>query len=134
MESEPLSMRSMPARQRSSVVFPAPDGPSSTRNVPGATSSDTDFRAATGPPGYVFVSETTQIGSATNGPSNAAPSGRGEQAVSAEHDADDGEGDEHGEHGLRHADAVVVVGQVVLDGDGRRGRAWRVEELGERQL
>ena len=34
-EIEPLSIRSMPARQRSSVVLPDPDGPSSTRNGPG---------------------------------------------------------------------------------------------------
>ena len=47
MEIDPLSIRSMPARQRSSVVLPDPDGPSSTRNVPGATSSDTDFNAGT---------------------------------------------------------------------------------------
>src|SRR3984957_7077483 len=122
MESEPLSIRSIPARLRSSVVLPDPDGPSRTRNVPGATWSDTDFSAGTGAPGYVLVSETTEIGSATNGPSNAPPAGRREQTVSPEHDADNSEGDGRGEDGLGHADAVVIVGQVVLDGDrGRRG-------------
>src|SRR5690348_8730127 len=104
MESDPLSIRSMPARQRSSVVFPDPEGPSSTRNDPGETESDTDCKAGAAAPGYALVSETTEIGSATNGPSNAPPPGRREQAVSAERDTDDSEGDEHGEHGLRHAD------------------------------
>src|SRR5277367_6434480 len=99
MESEPLSIRSMPARQRSSVVLPDPDGPSSTRKVPGATSSETDFRAGVTAPGYVLVSAETEMGSATNGPSDAPPPGGREQAVSAQHDADNGEGDEHGEHG-----------------------------------
>jgi hypothetical protein len=51
MDSEPLSIRSIPARQRSSVVFPDPDGPSSTRTVPGATSSDTDRKAGAAAPG-----------------------------------------------------------------------------------
>src|ERR1700722_557604 len=89
MDSEPLSIRSIPARQRNSVVLPDPDGPSSTTKDPGATSSDTDLSAGVTEPGYVLVSETTEIGSATNGPSNAPPPGRGEQAVGAEHDADD---------------------------------------------
>src|ERR1700691_2072219 len=129
MLSEPLSIRSMPARQRSSVVFPEPDGPSSTRNVQGATSSDTDFSAGTAAPEYVLVSETIATVSATNGPSNAPPPVRRKQTISPKHDADNGEGDARGEHGLRHADAVVVVRQVVLDGDrGRRGTG-RIQQL-----
>ncbi|GEM_PF-3637289 len=50
MAIRPAVTRSMPARQRSSVVLPDPDGPSSTRNVPGATCSDTP-RSASAPPG-----------------------------------------------------------------------------------
>src|SRR3984885_2776018 len=134
IDSEPLSIRSIPARQRSSVVLPEPDGPSSTRNVPGATSSDTDFKAGTAAPGYVLVSERTEIGSATNGPSYAPPPGRREQTIGPKHDADNGEGDGRCEHGLGHADAVVIVRQVVLDGDrGRRGTG-RVQQLRQGQF
>jgi hypothetical protein len=50
MAIRPLLTRSIPARQRSSVVLPEPDGPSSTRNEPGSTDSDTS-RSAWLPPG-----------------------------------------------------------------------------------
>jgi hypothetical protein len=46
----PPSIRSMPARQRSSVVLPDLDGPSRTRKVPGATSSETARSAGALPP------------------------------------------------------------------------------------
>jgi hypothetical protein len=41
----PEVTRSMPARQRSSVVLPEPDGPSRTRKVPAATSRLTSLSA-----------------------------------------------------------------------------------------
>jgi hypothetical protein len=41
----PALARSMPARQRSSVVLPEPDGPSRTRKVPGGTVKDTSRSA-----------------------------------------------------------------------------------------
>ncbi len=49
----PEVIRSMPARQRSSVVLPEPDGPSSTTKLPGSTTKLTSF-SATLPPGYVL--------------------------------------------------------------------------------
>src|SRR5487761_1402894 len=129
----PLSIRSMPARHRSIVVLPQPDGPSSTTNVPGSTSRDTDRSAGSELPGYVLDRPLTVMGSATGRSSDPAPAGGGEQAVGAEHDGDDGERDEHAEYGLRHADAEMVVGQVVLDGDRRGRRSRRVQQLGQRQ-
>jgi hypothetical protein len=41
----PEVIRSIPARQRSSVVLPEPEGPSRTRKVPAATSSETSLSA-----------------------------------------------------------------------------------------
>src|SRR6266550_8911063 len=41
----PPSIRSRPARHRSSVVFPQPDGPSRTMNSPSRTSRSTSLRA-----------------------------------------------------------------------------------------
>ena len=41
----PPSMRSSPARQRSSVVLPQPDGPSRTMNSPSRISRSMSFRA-----------------------------------------------------------------------------------------
>ena len=45
MEIEPLVGCSIPARQRSNVVFPEPDGPNKTVNVPGSTTRDTPLSA-----------------------------------------------------------------------------------------
>ena len=47
MTMSPESTNSRPASTRSSVVLPEPDGPSSARNSPGATVSDTPSSAAT---------------------------------------------------------------------------------------
>src|ERR1700728_1837184 len=84
MDSEPLSIRSMPARQRSSVVLPDPDGPSSTRNDPGSTDSETDFRAGTLEPGYVLVSEVMAIGEATDRSSDSGKAAGGPAARAGE--------------------------------------------------
>src|SRR5258706_7885992 len=45
MRTVPASIRSRPARHRSSVVFPQPDGPSRTMNSPSRTSRSTSLRA-----------------------------------------------------------------------------------------
>ena len=45
----PLSAVSNPARIRSAVVLPQPDGPSSATSSPGAISSDSPFSARTAP-------------------------------------------------------------------------------------
>src|SRR5256885_209436 len=45
MRTVPPSIRSRPARQRSSVVLPQPDGPSSTMNSPSRTSRSTSLSA-----------------------------------------------------------------------------------------
>src|SRR5580692_1123599 len=129
----PEVTRSIPARQRSSVVLPEPDGPSRTRNVPPATSSETS-RSAWLPPRYTLLTDSMEMCSATGGSSDPAPAGRREQPVGAEHEQHRGQRDADGQHGLGHADAEVVVAQVVFDGDGRGRRAGRVEQLGDRQL
>src|SRR4051812_41622222 len=49
MSTRPASTFSRPARQRSSVVFPQPDGPSSTTKSPSATSRSTSSTAVTLP-------------------------------------------------------------------------------------
>jgi hypothetical protein len=43
--TEPLSAVSKPARMRSAVVLPQPDGPSSATNSPGAISTERRFKA-----------------------------------------------------------------------------------------
>src|SRR5580693_8306535 len=47
--TEPESAASKPARMRSAVVLPQPDGPSSATSSPGAISSDRPARARTAP-------------------------------------------------------------------------------------
>src|ERR1700728_90330 len=47
--TEPESAASKPARIRSAVVLPQPDGPSSATSSPGAISSDRPDRARTAP-------------------------------------------------------------------------------------
>ena len=47
--TEPESAVSNPARMRSAVVLPQPDGPSRATNSPGAMSSDSPSRARTAP-------------------------------------------------------------------------------------
>src|SRR5205809_1011013 len=49
MRTVPPSIRSRPARHRSSVVFPQPDGPSRTMNSPSRTSRSTSFSAVVFP-------------------------------------------------------------------------------------
>src|SRR2546421_801684 len=49
MRTVPPSIRSRPARQRSSVVFPQPDGPRRTMNSPSRTSRSTSFSAVVFP-------------------------------------------------------------------------------------
>ena len=48
-ETEPASAVSNPARMRSAVVLPQPEGPSSATNSPGAISSDSRSSARTVP-------------------------------------------------------------------------------------
>ena len=47
IQIEPAVTSSSPAIERSSVVFPQPDGPTSTMNSPSAMSSDTSSTALT---------------------------------------------------------------------------------------
>src|SRR5271156_5289465 len=49
MRMRPSSGRSKPARSRSSVVLPHPDGPSSAKNAPPGTSNDTSATAGAAP-------------------------------------------------------------------------------------
>src|SRR5580658_6914668 len=61
----PELTRSMPARQRSSVVLPEPDGPSSTTKVPGSTCRLTSASARAAPPVYCLLTCSTVMLSAT---------------------------------------------------------------------
>src|SRR3954447_25081887 len=59
MRMRPASIRSSPARPRSSVVFPQPEGPSRTMNSPSATVRLTSFVAMTLPNVLVTRSKRT---------------------------------------------------------------------------
>ena len=59
MMISPASGVSSPARQRSKVVLPQPDGPSNTKNSPDSISSETLFNAIAVP--YFLVKLRTEI-------------------------------------------------------------------------
>ena len=50
---------SSPERMRSAVVLPEPEAPSSTRNSPGATSSESSSRTRTGPKDFAILLNVT---------------------------------------------------------------------------
>src|SRR2546430_13184024 len=55
IRTSPSVGSSSPAMHRRAVVLPQPDGPSSTRNSPSRTSSDSSCNARLAPPSNVFV-------------------------------------------------------------------------------
>src|ERR1700685_2339816 len=75
--TEPESAASKPARMRSAVVLPQPDGPSSATSSPGAISSDRPARARTAPKWRVRGGRGTGAAPSA-GPAGApaAPKGR----------------------------------------------------------
>ncbi len=102
MVIRPAVTRSIPARQRSSVVLPDPDGPSSTTNVPGSTCRLTSLRARLPPVNSLLTFSTAMLSaalpSATGRRPDPAPARGREQPVAAEHEADCGQRDSHREH------------------------------------
>ncbi len=61
MRISPAVMSSRPAIMRSAVLFPQPDGPSSTRNSSSSTSSERSSTATTSPYRFVTLSSTTPL-------------------------------------------------------------------------
>src|SRR5579875_878473 len=130
---EPISIRpderrSMPASERSSVVFPDPEGPRRTMKVPAST-VNVGPRSAWCPPGYTLDTLSTTRRSATEGRPDAAPASRREEPVGQEHERHDAQRDRDADHRLREPEPEVVPRDVEVDRDRERGRAGRVEQL-----
>src|SRR5438128_787190 len=97
----PASGVSRPATSRSSVVLPAPVGPSSTTSSPSGIARLTSFSASTSPKRLVTRSMTI-----------SAMEGSFEEAA-----AQGAAGD-----GVEHHDAIVLEGEAQLLADVRPGR------------
>ena len=129
----PEAIRSMPARHRSSVVLPDPNGPSSTEER-ARLDVERDVVERLGA-ARVHLAQPLDRDPLSHGRlprSGASP--RRQQPVAAEHDADRDQARRDRQHRLGHAHAEMVVAEVVLDRDRDRRRAGRVEQLGDRQL
>src|SRR5579875_2378823 len=124
----PSERRSIPARQRSSVVLPDPEGPSSTRKVPGSTWRCTPARAEVVPKCFEAPAMSTlaPVSGATGGeetavssnclpPPHAPPTCGGEAAERSEHEGDHREVRQKCHHGHSRPDVVVIVGKPVVD-------------------
>src|SRR4249920_3912731 len=60
MKTDPASTSSRPASIRNAVVFPEPDGPTSTMNSPSAMSRSSASTAGASVPGYTLVAWTNR--------------------------------------------------------------------------
>src|SRR5215210_8459890 len=108
MRTVPPSMRSRPARQRSSVVLPQPDGPSSTMNSPSRMSRSMSFSAV------VLPNTLRTLSKATLAISSPSRSPEVEQVLAHEEDEEE-RGDDH-EEAAREAEVerrLVECGEDV---------------------
>src|SRR4051794_21650907 len=128
IRTAPVVSGSRPATIRSVVLFPQPEGPTSTTNSPGATSRLTSSTATT-PPGNSLRTPSRTM-PASGGATEHAPD------VAVEDERDD-RGGQHGEHAGRGEQRIVrrVLADVLRDdhGDGlaarRRSQQERDQEL-----
>src|SRR5438552_4250362 len=122
MRTAPPSMRSRPARQRSSVVLPQPDGPSRTMNSPSRMSRSTSLRAT------VFPKVLRTDSKATLAISSAPRSPQVEEIAAHEEDEEERRDDEEeaaGESEVERRDVEraehLSRKRCVADREDRRG-------------
>src|SRR5271170_4068179 len=108
MYIDPPVNRSIPAWHRRSVVLPDPDGPSSTRKVPGSMWRSTPERAGLAPNDLVTPARSTlspRLGSSPLGtgssakgppPPNPLPAPGGEKTEAARNEGDHNEHEQQG--------------------------------------
>src|SRR5438045_4404052 len=122
MRTAPPSMRSRPARQRSRVVLPHPDGPRRTMNSPSRMSRSTSLRAT------VFPKVLRTDSKATLAISSAPGSPQVEEVPAHEEDEEERRDDEEEAAGeseveRRDVERAEHLGRKgrVADGQDRRG-------------